>query len=250
LKFFSLFLSLKLLSSRKSRTCLEHFAIGLFSALFAGALPVFGQAATQPMKANHPAPDEMAFHYLHADANGSMHYLHKNASIETSDFVISADEIQYNDDTHWAYAQGHVRLDHFNTGDKINADHAEYNIKTQSGKFYLVDGTAPAKIVASPSVLTTTNPFYFQAQWAERIKERYILHHGFLTDCTVKKPWWTFEAPVFDVIPGDRAIARNTIFRLKRVPICLTSTGHLARTLARAVFLRPMSATAAFTALL
>ena len=148
-----------------------------------------------------------------------MRYLHKMAKIETSDFVISADEIQYNSDTDWAYAQGHVHLEHFNTNDKINADHAEYNIKTQTGKFYLVDGTAPAKIVASPSVLTTTNPFYFQAQWAERIKERYILHHGFLTDCTVKKPWWVFQAPVFDVIPGDRAIARNTVFRLKHVPI-------------------------------
>jgi len=148
-----------------------------------------------------------------------MRYLHKSARIVTSEMSISADEIQYNSDTDWAYAQGHVHLEHFVTGDKINADHAEYNLKTQSGKFYLVDGTAPSKIVASPSVLTTTNPFYFQAQWAERIKNHYILHHGFLTDCTVKKPWWAFEAPVFDVIPGQRAIARNTVLRLKRVPI-------------------------------
>jgi LPS-assembly protein len=183
----------------------------------AGAL--LAQSSIQPRKADLPGPDEIAFHYLHADSNGSMRYLHKNASIETSDFVISADEIQYNSDTDWAYAQGHVHLEHFNTSDKINADHAEYNIKTQVGKFYTVDGTAPAKIVASPTVLTTTNPFYFQAQWAERIKGRYILHHGFLTDCTVKKPWWVFQAPVFDVIPGQRAIARNAVFRLKRVPI-------------------------------
>ena len=187
--------------------------------LLAAAELLLSQSAVQPRKADAPGPDEIAFHYLRADSNGSMRYLHKNASLETSDFVLSADEIQYNSDTAWAYAQGHVHLEHFNTGDKINADHAEYNIKTQMGKFYLVDGTAPAKIVASPTVLTTTNPFYFQAQWAERIKDRYILHHGFLTDCTVKKPWWTFQAPLFDVIPGERAIARNTVFRLKRVPI-------------------------------
>jgi len=148
-----------------------------------------------------------------------MRLLHKMAKIVTTEMVISADEIQYNSDTDWAYAQGHVHLEHFATGDKINADRAEYNLKTQSGKFYVVDGTAPSKIVSSPTVLTTTNPFYFQAQWAERIKNRYILHHGFLTDCTVKKPWWTFSAPVFDVIPGQRAIARNTVLRLKRVPI-------------------------------
>ena len=178
-----------------------------------------GQSSIQSKKADLPAADEIRFEGLHQESNGSMRYIHKPARIVTSDFSLAADEIRFNSDTNWAYAQGHVHLEHFTTGDKINADHAEYNIKTQTGKFYVVDGTAPAKIVASPSVLTTTNPFYFQAQWAERIKDRYILHHGFLTDCTVKKPWWTFEAPVFDVIPGERAIARNTVFRLKRVPI-------------------------------
>ncbi|HEX5543892.1 MAG TPA: putative LPS assembly protein LptD, partial [Nitrospira sp.] len=178
-----------------------------------------GQSINHQLKAEVPAEDEIRFEGITQDSNPPMRLLHKMAKIVTSDMVISADEIQYNSDTDWAYAQGHVQLEHFLTGDKINADHAEYNLKTQSGKFYLVDGTAPSKIVASPTVLTTTNPFYFKAQWAERIKNRYILHHGFLTDCTIKKPWWTFEAPLFDVIPGQRAIARNTVFRLKHVPI-------------------------------
>lgn len=158
-------------------------------------------------------------HAITQDSKGSMRYLHKDARIETSDFELSADEIEYNSDTNWAYAHGHVHLDHFATGDKLNADHAEYNLKTEEGKFYVVDGTAPAKIMTSPGVLTTTNPFYFQAAWVQRIKDRYILHHAFVTDCKVPKPWWTFEAPVFDIIPGDRAIGRRTLFRLKRVPV-------------------------------
>ncbi|MFL6451717.1 MAG: LPS-assembly protein LptD [Bryobacteraceae bacterium] len=179
----------------------------------------FGQSINHQLKADLPAEDEIRFESITENSNPPMRLLHKMARIVTSDMVISADEIQYNSDSDWAYAQGHVHLEHFVTGDRINADHAEYNLRTQSGKFYLVDGTAPSKIVASPTVLTTTNPFYFQAKWAERIKNRYILHNGFLTDCTVKKPWWTFQAPVFDVIPGQRAIARNTVFRLKHVPI-------------------------------
>src|SRR3954454_17200892 len=186
----------------------------LLNAPFAG-----GQSIDHQLKATLPGEDEIRFESITEDSSPPNRLLHKMAKIVTSDMVISADEIQYNSDTNWAHAQGHVHLEHFVTGDKINADRAEYNLKTQSGKFYLVDGTAPSKIVASPTVLTTTNPFYFQAQWAERIKDRYILHEGFLTDCTVKKPWWTFEAPVFDVIPGQRAIARNTVFRLRGVPI-------------------------------
>lgn len=210
------------LLTRKSIPRLGNFsAIGLLvvAALLLNGLRLSAQSTNHQLKANIPAEDEIRFESINEDSNGSMRLLHKNARIETSDMVISADEIQYNSDTDWAYAQGHVHLEHFQTGDKINADHAEYNLRTQMGKFYLVDGTAPSKIVASPSVLTTTNPFYFQAQWAERIKNRYVLHQGFLTDCTVKKPWWTFHAPVFDVIPGERAIAKNTIFRLRNVPI-------------------------------
>src|SRR3954453_8810639 len=210
------------LSTRNRGPRLGKFSIysfGVLSALLLNGVLAYGQSINHQLKSNLPAEDEIRFESIAEDSTPPMRLLHKMAKIVTSEMVISADEIQYNSDTDWAYAQGHVHLEHFVTGDKINADHAEYNLKTQAGKFYLVDGTAPSKIVASPSVLTTTNPFYFQAQWAERIKNRYILHKGFLTDCTVKKPWWTFEAPVFDVIPGQRAISRNTVLRLKRLPI-------------------------------
>ncbi len=153
------------------------------------------------------------------DSNEQWRYLKGSAKVQTSEMVISADQIDYNSDTHWAYARGHVHLQHFATGDKLNADHGEYNLETEEGRFYEVDGTSPSKIISSPWVLSTTNPFYFQAEWAERIKNRYILHHGFVTDCKTPKPWWIFEAPLFDIIPGDRAIARHTIFRLKNIPI-------------------------------
>ena len=139
--------------------------------------------------------------------------------MELSDVKISADDIQFDSDTNMVVAKGHVHLQHFASGDDIHAEHGEYNLKTEVGKFYGVDGTSPAKIVTSPGVLTTTNPFYFHAQWADRIKDRYILHHGYLTDCKIPKPWWVFEAPVFDVIPGDRAIGKRTLFRLKGVPL-------------------------------
>jgi LPS-assembly protein len=176
-------------------------------------------AQINPVKADLPAQDQIRMHYAASESDGPIRHLRGDAQIETTEMKISADEIDYNSDTNWAYARGHVRLEHFETGDKVNADHAEYNIRTDEGKFYTVNGTSPAKVMTSPGVLTTTNPFYFQAQWAERIRERFIMHHGFLTDCTLPKPWWVFQAPVFDVIPGNRAIARHAVFRLKKVPI-------------------------------
>lgn len=177
------------------------------------------QIPEHPAKADLPKENEIRFEAVTQDSNGPWRYLHHAAKIETAEMLITADEIQYNSDTDWAYAHGHVHLEHFENGEKLDADHGEYNLKTEEGKFYVVSGTSPAKVMSSPGLLTTTNPFYFQAQWAERIKNRYILHHGFLTDCKTPKPWWTFNAPVFDIIPGDRAIARHTIFRLKHIPL-------------------------------
>lgn len=177
------------------------------------------QGPAHPLKANLPPENEIWMEGVTQDSNQEWRYLKGAAKVQTSEMVISADQIDYNSDTHWAYARGHVRLEHFSTGDIINADHGEYNLETEEGRFYAIEGTAPAKIISSPWVLNTPNPFYFQAQWAERIKNRYILHHGFVTDCKMPKPWWTFEAPVFDIIPGDRAMARHTIFRLKRIPL-------------------------------
>lgn len=186
--------------------------------LLAGALPGFGQVTT-PQKADLPRLDEIWYGGIHQDSNGEWRYLKRDAKVQTSEMLITADEIDFNSDTNWTYARGHVHLEHYKTGDIINAEKAEFNIQTDEGKFWAVSGTAPPKIMTNPFALTTKNPFYFQARWVDRIKNRYILHHGFVTDCKIPKPWWTFDAPTFDIVPGDRAIARSAVFRLKNVPL-------------------------------
>ncbi len=210
-----------ILPTRKSEVCLEHFSPKLFyrlcALLFLGLRVATPQ--THPLRADLPPENEIWYSAVRQESNGALRYLRGDAKLETSEMVITADQIDYNSDTDWAVARGQVHLEHFVSGDNLFADHGEYNIKTQEGRFYSVHGTAPPKIMSGPGVLTTTNPFFFQAQWAQRIKDRYILHKGFLTDCKVPKPWWRLDAPVFDVIPGDRAIARNVVFRFKRVPI-------------------------------
>ena len=180
---------------------------------------LFAQSVVRPPKADLPAQDEIRLEAVTQDSSGVMRYLRGASVIETTEMKISADEIDFNSDTDWAYARGHVQLQHFATGDNINAERAEYNLRTEEGKFWNLNGTAPPKIMTNPGMLTTTNPFYFQALWADRIKNRYILHKGFITDCKIPKPWWIFQAPTFDVIPGERAIARRSIFRLHGVPI-------------------------------
>jgi LPS-assembly protein len=213
-------------SNRIVGICHEHYQFLLFFSLLCGLCSVLGadRAAAAPViPPNAPAENDTRFYAERQESRGDWKYLRSSketpAQILTHEFEIQADEIDYNSATHTAVARGHLKFEHFVNGDKIQADHGVYNLQTQRGKFYEVSGTSPTKVALRPGLLTTTNPFYFEGKWAERLKDRYVVHDGFLTDCTIPKPWWRLHAPIFDIIPEDRAIARNAVFRLKGVPI-------------------------------
>ena len=89
------------------------------------------------------------------------------ARIETSELLLKADEIDYNDESGDAQARGHVYLQHFEGGDEIFAERADYNVAQQRGKFYVVHGTSPVRIEARRGILPTENPFRFEGKWAE-----------------------------------------------------------------------------------
>ena len=166
-----------------------------------------------------PSPDEYVVEADTQEADGDLRHLRGHVHLESEDKKVDADAVDYNDDTGDVEAWGNVRYENFLDGTKLNCDHATYNVNTEAGVFYNVRGTSETKIVARPGLLTTTNPFYFEGQWGERIDGKYIIHDGFVTDCKVPKPWWRLTATKFDIIPNDRAITYRAIFHVKKVPI-------------------------------
>lgn len=167
-----------------------------------------------------PGPNEYVVEAEHEETEGDLRHLRGNVHIESQDKKIDADAVDYNDDTGDVEAWGNVRYENFLDGTKLNCDHAKYNVNTETGIFFDVRGTSETKVVARPGLLTTTNPFYFQGQWGERLEGgRYVIHKGFITDCKVPKPWWRLTSTKFDILQNDRAITYHAIFRLKNVPI-------------------------------
>jgi LPS-assembly protein len=156
------------------------------------------------------------------DIVGHVYHLRGKALVETTDMRLEADELDYNDETGDAEARGHVVFENFARGEKLRCDKAEYNTDELTGKFYNVSGSAASRIQARPGLLTTTNPFYFEGKWAERMGDKYILHDGFLTDCIVPRPWWRLKGKKFDIIPGKRAITRGSWFYLRGLPLFYT----------------------------
>ncbi|MFN0170159.1 MAG: LPS-assembly protein LptD [Bryobacteraceae bacterium] len=139
--------------------------------------------------------------------------------ITTPDMELKADEIDYNRETEYAEARGNVYFKHLQRNEEVWAERAEYFVGEERGKFYNVRGSLQARIDARPGILSSTNPFYFQGKWAERIGEKYLLHDGMITNCRIPRPWWTLTGPLFDIVPNDRAIAQRALFRLKKVPL-------------------------------
>jgi len=150
---------------------------------------------------------------------GPWYRLRGGSQVQTNSFLLKADDIDYNEDTGDVQARGNVYLQHFENGEELWADRAEYNLDDEAGKFWNVHGEAHLKVPVRPALLTTTSPFYFQGKWAERLKEKYILHDGFITDCKMPSPWWKLRGPKFVIIPDDHAIGYRSIFLMRHVPL-------------------------------
>ncbi|MBK9166242.1 MAG: LPS-assembly protein LptD [Bryobacterales bacterium] len=148
-----------------------------------------------------------------------MHHLRGSAVLRTSEMELRADEVDYDEASGLAEARGSVFYKNFARNEELTASRAEYSLKDETGRFYDVKGTSAVKIDARPGVLTSSNPFYFEGKWADRIGSRYVLHDGMITNCRLPNPWWTLRGPSFDIVPDERAIARGATFRVRKIPL-------------------------------
>ena len=176
----------------------------------------------RPAQPGAPGPNDVRVRAVTQEADGPWRRLRGAALIETVNMQLKADEVDYNTDTGDVQARGHVHFEDFSRGEKLDCDHAEYNIDEETGKFYTVSGTAAPRIQARPGLLTTQNPYYFEGKWAERLKDHYILHEGFLTDCLLPRAWWRLRSATITVVPDDHVITRNSWFYLKNVRLFYT----------------------------
>jgi len=191
----------------------------IISALLAAAATTAFAQGERPAGVAPPGPGEVVIWAVSKSADGPLYRLIGNASLLSTELQLWADELIYNEETGEAQARGNVHFKHFQRGEELWADRAEYNLKEESGKFENVRGASPARAEYRPGLLVTTNPTYFEGRWAERLKNRYILYDGMVTNCRLPKPWWTLRAPRFDIVPGERAVGYRAIFRLRALPL-------------------------------
>ena len=149
-----------------------------------------------------------------------LYKLRGEAEIHYRNYILYADKITYNEDTGEVDLEGHVVLDGGPYDEHVQASHATYNIKTESGKFYDVVGTAGFRMRKSRYVLTTSNPFAFTGKFVEKDgRDHYLVHQGTVTTCELPHPKWKFEAGRIKVDVDGSAKIYNSDFWLFGLPI-------------------------------
>ncbi len=166
-----------------------------------------------------PARDQVKVNAATQTVEGDWVKLRGAAKIDIYEATIEGDEIDYNIESGEAHARGHVHYKNYEEGEDLFCDKADYNTKDTTGKFYNIHGTFAARIDARPGILTSSNPFQFKGDWAERIDNKFLLYKGTITSCTYPRPWWTLRAPKFQIVPGEQATMQKAIFRVRGVPI-------------------------------
>jgi LPS-assembly protein len=157
---------------------------------------------------------------LSQEKDGPVFKLHGHAEIHYGAYILRADEVTYNSDTGETTADGHVILDGGPSDEHIEASRAQYNLRSESGRFENVHGTIGLRLRNRRMVLTSSNPFVFSGKLVEKLgPDHYRVSGGTITTCELPRPKWQFNAGKVIVDVGGNASIYNSTFRIRGVPI-------------------------------
>src|SRR5262249_15505434 len=107
----------------------------------------------------HPVGDEVIIKARQQEKNGNVFTLSGEGEVSYRDTVLRADEIVYDQSTGDVKANGHVVVEGGTHQEHIEGTSAEYNVRTETGKFYNAQGTVGLLKGSRHAQLTTQNPF-------------------------------------------------------------------------------------------
>ena len=179
-----------------------------------------GSAAASIPKVEISEREPIIIDASQCEKNGSIYGLRGNVEIQFKDYTFHGDNVTYDSESGEATATGNAELDGGPRDIHITASHANYNVRSRTGKFYDVKGTTGARFQGKNVTLTSSSPIAFTGKMVEQTgPEEYVLHGGSVTSCELPHPKWSFNAGKIILRVGSSAKIYNTTFRLKGVPV-------------------------------
>jgi len=186
--------------------------------LFASTQP--DDTTSLPAAPSTVREQDVTIRALQQEKDGAVYKLRGQAEIHYGTYILYADSVDYNSDTGDSVADGHVVLDGGPNDEHVQATHATYNIRTESGRFQHVVGTTGMRLRGKRMVLTTENPFAFTGGVVEKTgPDHYVVYDGTITTCELPRPKWQFNAHKIVVEVGGNATIYHSTFRLQGVPV-------------------------------
>jgi LPS-assembly protein len=166
------------------------------------------------------ATEEVRVSAITQEKDGPVFKLRGAAEVRYHNYILYADEMTYSTETGDATAEGHVVLDGGPYDEHIRATRGTYNLRTESGRFYDVNGTVGLRVQGSRYVLTTSSPFVFTGKEVEKTgPNHYVVNHGTVTTCELPHPKWEFRAQRVVVDAGANAKVYQSTFLLGGLPV-------------------------------
>ena len=156
---------------------------------------------------------------LEQRSDGPLRVATGDVEVRFKSVVLTADIVEYNESTGDLEADGNIHYRTLDGDQDLRADKLAYNLRTELGTFYGARGRAASASQGGPRLLTTDNPFQFEAPLVIKAGEHYTIHDGTLTNCNPDSPWWTLSAAKSELTPGGSAIVRNGLLRLRGIPL-------------------------------
>lgn len=182
--------------------------------------PAATPTALPPAPLSSPDGEEVIIRAVEQEKMGSIYQLRGEVEIRYRTYILSADEITYDSTTGDTQLEGHVVLDGGPYDEHVSASHGTYNIRTETGTFYSVLGTAGFRIRKSRYVLTSSNPFAFTGKVVEKHgPDHYLVRQGTVTTCELPHPKWQFYARHITVDVDGSAKIYNSNFRISGIPV-------------------------------
>ena len=205
------------------------------------------KAPPAPPEAFAARPDGYELVRITADRqekSGHLYHLRGNVEIRLRDMRLTADEVDYDESSGDLDARGNVRFQREANQEDIHASTARYNLTTERGEFHQVRGTSGAPPTGPQTrVLTTTNPYYFEARRVEKVGDNtYILYDGLLTSCLPPAPIWNFTGSRAKIRPGEDVVIYNGFIKVRnKIPFFFSPIFYhsLKRIPRRSGFLTP-----------
>ena len=193
-------------------------ALGGCLAVASGQTPP--DTSPAPSQSRFPAPRAAVEIRAHSQfQDGALRRAVGDVELRYKSVVLTADELEYDEASGGVEARGNVHYRTLNGEQDLQASTMSYNTLTELGTFYDARGRASSASQGGARILTTDNPFQFEARVVHKAGNHYTIHDGRVTNCDPQSPWWTLRSSRAELELGNSAVVRNGVLRLRGIPL-------------------------------